>query len=35
MSVHLRHHHQNSLREQIGTLGKSLFDRGLTRGSSG
>lgn len=35
MSVHLRHHDHNSLREQISTLGKSLFDRGLTMGSSG
>ncbi|MFQ3786454.1 3-oxo-tetronate 4-phosphate decarboxylase [Halomonas sp. A29] len=28
-------HHENVLREQISTLGKSLFDRGLTMGSSG
>ncbi|GED46660.1 3-oxo-tetronate 4-phosphate decarboxylase [Vreelandella aquamarina] len=35
MSTPLRHHHQNTLREQISTLGKSLFDRGLTMGSSG
>ena len=28
-------HHENGLREQIATLGKSLFDRGLTMGSSG
>ena len=35
MSIHLHRHPQNSLREQISTLGKSLFDRGLTMGSSG
>ncbi|MFO7649686.1 3-oxo-tetronate 4-phosphate decarboxylase [Halomonas campaniensis] len=28
-------HDENGLREQIATLGKSLFDRGLTMGSSG
>lgn len=28
-------HDENALREQIATLGKSLFDRGLTMGSSG
>ncbi|EHA16395.1 3-oxo-tetronate 4-phosphate decarboxylase [Halomonas sp. HAL1] len=28
-------HDENRLREQIATLGKSLFDRGLTMGSSG
>lgn len=28
-------HDENGLREQIATLGKSLFDRGLTLGSSG
>ncbi|MCS2610394.1 3-oxo-tetronate 4-phosphate decarboxylase [Halomonas dongshanensis] len=28
-------HRQNCLREQISTLGQSLFDRGLTMGSSG
>ncbi len=28
-------HDENALREQISTLGKSLFDRGLTMGSSG
>lgn len=28
-------HDENSLREQISTLGQSLFDRGLTMGSSG
>ncbi|WP_148252802.1 3-oxo-tetronate 4-phosphate decarboxylase [Aidingimonas lacisalsi] len=28
-------HHENQLREQISVLGKSLFDRGLTMGSSG
>ncbi|MCE8022775.1 3-oxo-tetronate 4-phosphate decarboxylase [Billgrantia aerodenitrificans] len=28
-------HEENRLREQISTLGKSLFDRGLTMGSSG
>lgn len=27
--------HENNLREEISTLGKSLFDRGLTVGSSG
>ena len=34
MSVYLRHHHPNSLREQISTLGNSLLHsenpRGLT-----
>ena len=35
MSIHLHRHSQNSMREQISTLGKSLFDRGLTMGSSG
>ncbi|NGO91452.1 MAG: aldolase, partial [Halomonas sp.] len=35
MSTPLRHRQQNALREQISTLGKSLFDRGLTMGSSG
>jgi len=35
MSIHLHRHSQNRLREQISTLGKSLFDRGLTMGSSG
>ncbi|MCH4562727.1 aldolase [Halomonas sp. EGI 63088] len=28
-------HDENALREQIATLGQSLFDRGLTMGSSG
>ncbi|MCE8030041.1 3-oxo-tetronate 4-phosphate decarboxylase [Billgrantia desiderata] len=28
-------HEENALREQVATLGKSLFDRGLTMGSSG
>ena len=28
-------HEDNRLREQIVTYGKSLFDRGLTMGSSG
>ncbi|SDN61534.1 Ribulose-5-phosphate 4-epimerase/Fuculose-1-phosphate aldolase [Halomonas shengliensis] len=28
-------HHETRLREQIATLGRSLFDRGLTMGSSG
>ena len=28
-------HDENTLREQIATLGRSLFDRGLTMGSSG
>ena len=35
MSLHLHRHPQNLVREQISTLGKSLFDRGLTMGSSG
>jgi 3-dehydro-4-phosphotetronate decarboxylase len=29
------HHQENQLREQIVTLGRSIFDRGLTAGSSG